>query len=243
MNSKRAALITCLTLAAWLPSIAGAAPLTLTITGAEWDLGTGWGDACTSSSCDSSHNQLNVSWSIDPSLVGTDLTFNNVNDSRTVTIGKAFFSEEDRSIAAAEVDDLALSGKLKLASLDTDPVITAATTARTGSLRDHGDNASNNQDLAVSFSDIEVALASGARIKVHFPTVSWICEGNKSCTYEGNANIASNDIMATFTLTQAAADAPVRAAATSIPEPASLWLAGLGLLGLGAGRRRLQARG
>lgn len=242
MNHQQFLLITSLVTAACLPSVAAAAPVTVTITGAEWTVGDGWGAPCTSSSCDSAHSALNVGWSIDSSLAGTVLTFNNVNDSQTVTIGSALFSEEDGVVANVERDALTLSGMLKLASPNSDALITGATTAYAGNLRDQGNSAANNEDLAVSFSDIQITLASGARINVQFPSVSWICEGNKACTYEGNTNIGSKDITATFTLIQAAPATPVSAAATNIPEPSSLLLAGLGFLGLTVGRRKLWLR-
>lgn len=231
MKIKSAALVSAILATGLWANTAFAAPVSLEISGASWNIGSGWGAACGNTPCDTVHTQLNVDWTFGSALVGTTLTFNQVNDVNTITLGSAKFSEENGFIDAGEVDNLSLSALLQFKSLASSSTSNAAVVATLGALKDQG----NNDDLVVNFAPIQIQLTDGSLLDMSFSSLAWNCQGTGHCTWQSPV---SQNINATFTLTKDGSLANAQALINNVPEPSTMLLFGAGIAGLGFTRRR-----
>lgn len=231
MKIKSAALVSAILATGLWANTAFAAPVSLEVSSASWNIGSGWGAACATSTCDTANTQLNVDWTFGLGLVGTTLTFNQVNDFKTITLGSAKFSEENDSIDTGEVDNLNLSALLQFKSFASASTSNAAVIATLGALKDRG----NNDDLVVNFAPIQIQLTDGSLLDVVFSGLSWNCQGNNHCTWQSPV---SQNLNATFTLTKVGSLANAQALVNNVPEPSSMLLFAAGIAGLGFTRRR-----
>lgn len=211
-----------------------ASPLTVTIAGGNWNLDSGWGAACATSACDTTHSKLNVDWSVSAALAGTGLSFVNLGDTQTITLGTARFAEEDGTIAAGENSNLGLDFVLNFSSPSSLAAHGVGTgTATLGALKDRGNPV---VDLSVDFAPVVIDFASGAEITMLIDSQSWNCQGTDHCTF---AFPDENTIQAKFTLTAIPSESLAFAATVlAVPEPSSVLLLGVGMTGLWLGKRR-----
>lgn len=227
-----------------LPATASAVVITID-SGSSWSLGSGWAAGCTTSGCDSTHTELNMSWTIDSGLDGySNNTLTSVGDFFEVDFGAGTWSEEDNALVLAETDDLGITGILKLLQPNSADVLNVGITgtATKATLSD------NDIDLTVAFAPAIVNFGTTGQFTVQLSTMSWDCNPNQECVIKITGNPSnptvtpgdeSQTTRARFTLTQL--DTTNGGGGGSVPEPGVLLLMGAGLMGLGLARRRKSA--
>lgn len=218
----------------------------IVINSGSWILGSGWGSGCTSSACNGegdsgtgqskvtgNHTLLNMDWAIDSGLSQTvDLT---AGISQSIVFGSGIFKDEDGKLDSAETDNLGITAMLNLTASNTIGQSVGAVSYATGSLND------DTRDLWISFASFNVDLGALGILAIDFSDPEWNCNpGTQDCTWN---TPQSRTITALFTLTdpQVSPTAVPESDVTSIPEPSSLLLFGLGLAGLSV-RQRLRTR-
>lgn len=226
------------TVAMVLPATVSAVAITID-SGSSWSLGSGWAAGCAASGCDSTHTQLNMSWTIDSGLAGYSTTLTNLNDTFEVNFGAGTWSEEDNSLVLAETDDLGITGILKLSVPTLADVMNVGITgtATKASLSDSA------IDLTVAFDPVIINFGTTGQLTVQLSAMSWDCNPSQVCVLETNGPnvIPGSEIQTTtarFTLTKLDTNGGDPG---SVPEPGVLLLMGAGLMGLGLARRRKSA--